>query len=383
MVWLAGAEPAEFERALTAIAPVRAGLPPEVLSQLLDALRADALRVCLLSALSVALLIQLQLRRRAAAWALVLLAAGDVFASGQRFLQTAPGAAFEWPPALVEECRRIAGPGGRVLATPELRAPNTPARYDLGSLVGYDTFMDGRYARFINRASEAPLDRFISFVQSAGDAPLLRHLSPSVVLTTLPLVDSAGHASLGIGKFHRIGGAGPLQVLAADDPEGRVAVVHSAEIVPDEEEAYRRMETVDFDIRKPALLDVPCPARLEAPIEGRSERVRIARYEPNLVVIEVEAASAGLVVLSDAYEVGWAAEVDGSPAWIGAANRVMRAVAVPAGRHTIAMRYEAPGFKTGVWLSALGLACVFAIGVFERRRAVAPRREEQTESNRG
>jgi hypothetical protein len=33
---------------------------------------------------------------------------------------------------------------------------------------------------------------------------------------------------------------------------------------------------------------------------------------------------------------------------------VDRAVAWPAGRHTLEMRYEMPGLRAGLWISALG-----------------------------
>ena len=75
----------------------------------------------------------------------------------------------------------------------------------------------------------------------------------------------------------------------------------------------------------------------------------------------------GVVVLTDAHFPGWSATVDGQPAPLHRANLNFRAVAVPAGEHTIEMRYAPAPLRRGWGLAALGLVvCVGAI-VIERR----------------
>ena len=52
---------------------------------------------------------------------------------------------------------------------------------------------------------------------------------------------------------------------------------------------------------------------------------------------------------------GWRAHVDGVPAPVLRANGKHRAVAVPAGRHEVVLRYEPPGLLAGLALSGLSL----------------------------
>ena len=83
----------------------------------------------------------------------------------------------------------------------------------------------------------------------------------------------------------------------------------------------------------------------------------------------MEAASDALLVLSDLYYPGWRAVVDGRPADILRANYLMRAVAVPAGRHTVGFVYEPASFKAGIAASlAGGLAIALMVLLHVRSR---------------
>jgi uncharacterized membrane protein YfhO len=51
------------------------------------------------------------------------------------------------------------------------------------------------------------------------------------------------------------------------------------------------------------------------------------------------------------------------------ANFLLRGVGVPAGRHTVEMRYAAPAARNGAIISALAVAALLALAVAARRRA--------------
>jgi len=98
-----------------------------------------------------------------------------------------------------------------------------------------------------------------------------------------------------------------------------------------------------------------------------SDRVEIVRYEPETVVIHTELASPGWVLLTDTDYPGWAAEIDGTPAPIIPADIQFRAVAVPAGSHTLTFRFQPRSVRWGVWLSALGLLAMAALFMGKRQ----------------
>ena len=127
-----------------------------------------------------------------------------------------------------------------------------------------------------------------------------------------------------------------------------------------------------FNYEKVALLEADPACGLELPAQDDGRAVTFPKpYEPNRVVVRVNAASAGLLVLSDLYYPGWRATVDGKPAKILCANYVMRAVAVPQGEHSVEFSYEPASFKAGIAASAAGVlvvALLILLHVRARRR---------------
>ena len=62
-----------------------------------------------------------------------------------------------------------------------------------------------------------------------------------------------------------------------------------------------------------------------------------------------------MVVLSDTYFPGWRARVDGKAADIYEVNAAMRGVLVPAGLHTVTMRYRPASVIWGGLLTLVGI----------------------------
>lgn len=88
-------------------------------------------------------------------------------------------------------------------------------------------------------------------------------------------------------------------------------------------------------------------------LDGTLTPCAIATARPEDVDLSCDAPAAGYAVLLDAYADGWRATVDGAPAPIVRADEVARAVAIPAGAHTIAFRYRTPGLRAGALVSML------------------------------
>jgi hypothetical protein len=99
-----------------------------------------------------------------------------------------------------------------------------------------------------------------------------------------------------------------------------------------------------FDPYQTVLIDDQADATQLPPAnESQSKRpaaVRMTRYENTAVEIEVVSESAGFVVLNDVWHPWWGADVDGQEAPILKANVLFRAVAVPAGRHTVHFEFK-------------------------------------------
>jgi hypothetical protein len=115
------------------------------------------------------------------------------------------------------------------------------------------------------------------------------------------------------------------------------------------------------------------PSFMPSPASAADGHLRVARFSLNEVEIAVDSPRASMLVCSESNMSGWRATVDGRPARIVPANYAFRAVEVPAGSHTIRLRYRAPGFYAGLLVTALGLsACSWGL----QRRTAATRASE-------
>jgi uncharacterized membrane protein YfhO len=81
-------------------------------------------------------------------------------------------------------------------------------------------------------------------------------------------------------------------------------------------------------------------------------------------VVEVDAAAPALLILSEAWDPGWSATVDGQPAPVLLADHILRAIPVPAGQHSVELRYDPPYLRAGLLLAGLSLLAVAAALVY-------------------
>lgn len=99
------------------------------------------------------------------------------------------------------------------------------------------------------------------------------------------------------------------------------------------------------------------------PQEGTGSAT-IVSYAPNRVVIQTDSPARKLLFLSDAYDPGWTAQVDGAPAPLYRADYAFRAVPVPAGQHEVIMVYVPRGWMWGRYL-ALAAAVILMVGLLK------------------
>ena len=150
----------------------------------------------------------------------------------------------------------------------------------------------------------------------------------------------------------------------------RAWLVAEAESV-DGEEALRRIRSAGtFDPRRTALLE-DAPAELPHLPGGEvpaGSSARVLQYEPNRILIETDAPTDTLLVVSEIFYPGWEATVDAQPNRIRLTDYLLRGVALPAGHHYVELHYTAPAARNGAIISALSLLTLIGLSVYGLRR---------------
>ena len=106
--------------------------------------------------------------------------------------------------------------------------------------------------------------------------------------------------------------------------------------------------------------------------------IRLTSYKPNELTYESNAKSEQLAVFSEIYynvRDDWKVTIDGQPATLLRANYVLRALRVPAGKHTIVFRFDPISVSTGRTIdlisSILLVGLIFGAVFMEARRKEA------------
>jgi hypothetical protein len=74
--------------------------------------------------------------------------------------------------------------------------------------------------------------------------------------------------------------------------------------------------------------------------DGEPADVDVTRDDPEVLTAAVDAEGAGWLVVADAKQHGWVATLDGDEVPLVHADHAFVAVAVPEGRHEVALHYE-------------------------------------------
>ncbi len=132
--------------------------------------------------------------------------------------------------------------------------------------------------------------------------------------------------------------------------------------------ANQEIETIaEVDLRQTAIVDRQfeniLPATVISPADSLAN-VSLVSYEPNHVVYKSSNTSDGVAVFSEIYYPDWEVTIDGQPVELGRANYVLRILPIPAGEHTIEMKFDPQSVHTTEAIAYAGLVILLlgAIG---------------------
>ncbi|MRR10716.1 hypothetical protein EG831_11735, partial [bacterium] len=205
-----------------------------------------------------------------------------------------------------------------------------------------------RYCEFVGISPKRVLPDFHNLIQSPQ---FLRLLGVQYLLTQGPVEhpDFVLHDSCYGGR---------VRIYRNTRALPRVWLAGAYEVIEKDAQILARMQRPDFDPARTVILERPVGEF--APHPQAAGTARITRYTPNEVTVAVDASAPALLVMSDNHFPAWRALVDGAPAECLRADYTFRAVAVPAGTHTVEFRYRSGVFRTGRMISLCALLLTVA-----------------------
>ncbi|MFZ5918272.1 MAG: YfhO family protein [Chloroflexota bacterium] len=190
---------------------------------------------------------------------------------------------------------------------------------------------------------------------------VVRYLAPvgRLYLRGLTLIDERLYAfyplTVSTAGHFRLVHSGDVKVYQNLDVLPRAYVVHQAQVIAADEAILARLLESTFDPARGVVLaaDGSPPPLLSVAGNTLEETVSIVRYEPERVIVEVDTAAEGYLVLSDTFYPGWRVVIDGQEGRIYRANLLFRAVYLSAGRHTVEFEYRPGSLSLGAAISGL------------------------------
>ena len=228
---------------------------------------------------------------------------------------------------------------------PRISIPYPAVRENAGMEMGWSTFT-GFGPAYLGRVWDAVHE--------------LRGLQPPVTRNVFPadnIYDDGPFPydgmSLVVGYDRR-----SARVAVRKEADPRAWLVQRAVVVADARGALLRMR-LGHDVHVSALLEAPLASPLDA--SAPAGKVRIVRFLPEAIDLEVESPGSALLLLGEAWYPGWTAKVDGRPASVLPANGWMRAAPVPAGASHVEMRFHSTWLLPGALLSLLALGAAILL----------------------
>jgi hypothetical protein len=288
------------------------------------------------------------------------------------FNATAPRALAEpKAPPLLQQAIALAGPG-RMIGTNEVLFPNTSVRYKFRDVSGYDWPLPLRLEEVLSKMGWRVVEGTSLYRESFFPAPsaslaaFLSRCCVRVVYTS----DNGRPKVVANGEEWRQVATGSVVDAIYLNPTDmpRVRFPRGPKI-GDEKSALAALTSPKID--EPSIVETSSEDP-NAIREGAGD-ASITSERPERIEIAVRCDKPGVLLLADRMASGWKVTVDGVSKPSLTVDYLFRGVVVEEGNHVIVWSYQAPGFRSGILISASVGVILAALLIASASRRAAKR----------
>ena len=253
-------------------------------------------------------------------------------------------------------------------------------RLHLYDAQGYNPVQLVTYVDFLNEVNQEPQNYHDAQILPGGlTSPLLDLLNVRYVVIPNDF-SSAGRVRPDLitltASYTEVFRNEDVRVLQNPNAMPRAWIVHDVQKA-ERTQVADLIRSEAIDPRETVLVgpDVEWTVEGTPPTGSVVDSAEITQYEPDAIRLSVTSDGPGALVLSEAYDSGWHAWVNGEEAPVSQAYGVIRAVPIPAGDSVIELRYDPLSLRVGFGLSmgtALAVVGVAALWFVRRRREMTP-----------
>ncbi|MCX8009048.1 MAG: YfhO family protein, partial [Patescibacteria group bacterium] len=249
---------------------------------------------------------------------------------------------------------RVFGTFGNELAT----------YFQIPIIEGYDAMYQKRYGEFLSSASNGtiqPLERSVAridkhglytntWINLLGVEYVLYRKSDGRNVWTFPHWEYPQYVSVYQDEKY--------EILRNMNSLPRAFLADLYYVVLDKHDIIKKL--VDINVASTIILEEQPTVKLS---QENAQTVNIIQYTPNKIHIDVQTNSPKLLFLSDVFDSGWRAKVNGKEAKIFRTNYAFRSIVVPEGKSTVHLYYQPRLFIFGCLLSGITLLFIVAESV--------------------
>lgn len=127
---------------------------------------------------------------------------------------------------------------------------------------------------------------------------------------------------------------------------------------------------LDLDPRQAAIVEGGEPGVPDCVDGAGAGTAEIVSDSPQHMVITTTSDAPALLVQTDSYYPGWEATIDGEPAALLRADLLFRGIPVPAGEHTVELRYRPSMIRAALLVAPFGLLGLLGLLITRRPEAL-------------